>query len=125
VIFVEHGSKFRVLIIGVEVAEILVDILRLQGYEADLINYYPNLSPDKVFVALNNQHYDLVIAAYWPLIDILLDIRKRFPSVKTIFINTSEEKLSEMARDAGVNHVTDFPSDIAEFLEHIRSMAAT
>jgi hypothetical protein len=104
-----------ILIIGAEVGESLVQILPSQGYQAKFV---PSEGYDTIWLQsdsilprtdiyseLSNGKYKMVLVAYWRSFETLLEIRRRFPNIKTIFLNTSKQEWDEIAKREGVDAV--------------------
>lgn len=115
--------KKKILITGWEVGEGLSWSLPLEGYDVKFIPYYGGpISSKEIVSELSREKYDLVIVSLWNLWEVLLEIRERFPAVKTIFMNSYKEEWDVIAIQRGVNEVLRVPFDYEELLDRIKSV---
>jgi hypothetical protein len=114
-------ARKRVLVIGWEVGESIASTLPSEGYEIELISYHGGPLPERqVFDSISHGRFDIVLVTLWNLFDILLDIRMRFPAIKTIFLNSYKFEWDVIAQQAGVNAVIRVPFQYDELLDQIR-----
>ncbi len=98
-------------------------MLSSEGYDVKLIAYHGGDFPrQEIMTELSTGRYDLVIVALWNLYEILLEIRERFPDIKTIFFNTYKEQWDVIARERGVDVVLRAPEDLDRILEVVEKI---
>ena len=113
----------RILIIGAEVGQALAVSLKSEGYETKFIEAYADPLPEtEVFSELSDRTYDIIIASYWSCLDLLLEIRERFPKLKTAFLNSHKYEWDETARKKGVDIVLRVPFEQDELSSAIRKI---
>ena len=110
------SQRKRILVIGAELAEVVATLIGTLGADAEVVEEYAHPSPKTktaVFSALSHGSYVAVIVAYWPSLELLIEIRERFPALKTIFLNSYSE-LDATARAKGVDVVLPVPFQVSD-----------
>jgi len=113
----------RILVTGYpgEIGECLAAILPLEGFDAKPI---ASVGPpfNEIFSELSENKYDMVIVSYWPSWQVLLEIRQRFPKIKTIFLNSYKYKWDAIAKQHGVDAIIRVPFEYEDLLSRINKI---
>ena len=119
-----NSERKRILVIGAELAEPVAALVGTLGADAKVIEEYAHPSPKTkaaAFSALSNEGCVAVIVAYWTCLEVLLEIRERFPALKTIFLNSYSPELADTARAKGVDVVLPVPRQPDELAAAIQN----
>lgn len=112
----------KILIIGAEIGECLALTLPSEGFDAKFIESYAEPPSKEIFSELSLGKYDMVIVSYWSSWEVLLEIRQRFPRMRTIFLNSYEYEWDAIAEQRGVDAVIRVPFEYDELLTRIRML---
>lgn len=122
----------NILVIGNQIGELLVQILQSEGYHT---TFAPLEGYETIFVKAHSipsgvdilsepvlGTSNMVIIANWKSFELLLAIRTRYPSIKTIFLNTYRHELDEIAKQKGVDAVFRENFEIDQLVDTINDI---
>jgi len=118
--------KKKILVIGAEVGYGVAQALLSEGFDVKSAETHEEEFPRTVvFTELSLGIYDMVIVAYWASFDLMLEMRKRFPRVRIIFLNSYHYEMDEEAKRHGIDAVVRVPFEHDELLNEVRRVLAT
>ena len=114
----------QIFVIGVELAETIVDLLNEAGFEACHSNTNEMCVPfAQTLLEVSEKPFDLVIVAYWGQVDILPELRRRWPNRKLLFLNSnSNPAVARVAEQARVDDTIVVPFQPDELVRRVKSL---
>lgn len=117
--------KKEILIIGNpgEISSLLAETLRREDFNISLNESMEYEAPfEKIFAQLSEKQYDMVIVTYWAYVQVLPELRQRFPGVKVIFLNSYSSELDAFVQKYGVDEILRVPFEYDDLLSRIKRL---